>query len=213
MNILIIGYGPIGKLQHESFADADIHDEAEGFKAATLIDVSTLTSPNEWVVDAPTHWDVALICVEGPKNDAGEIDDETIEAMINRWKSAVDCFGICSPVRDGIQRRLIAKRLPVMSTRDQGSFMLLHTDRPTGSDDVTIIERTIDRLTEEREKLLESVENARDGLLKAHTVIEGLQREVSALRDDIRKRDSELASMRAIHNKTVEKNRRQENGK
>jgi len=203
MNMLIIGYGATGQAMHSRFPHAHIHDEEAGRKAGTVIDVSTLSAPDEYVVETDTHYDLALICIDDPVDSSGVVVElSAIEKQIQIWKDAADAFAIYSAIDD--------KAISVL--RDKG-FAVLTTDEQEHLISSKPIEETIDwqeivnRLREDRDNLLESVKTARRQLDDAKTAIESLELQVASLRGDMALRDAQLESVRSMLNGLIDQKR------
>jgi UDPglucose 6-dehydrogenase len=83
MNILIIGYGVVGKNMFKEFPESDICDPFQGHCAI----------PDK-------QYDIAFICVPTPKSQSGACDYSIVEQVIKETKN-IDVFCIRSTIPPG----------------------------------------------------------------------------------------------------------------
>ena len=87
-NILIIGYGVIGKHMHATFSSAAIIDPDLGFHA----------DEHE---DACVHYDIGFICVPTPMNEDGSCDTSIVREVAIEHKHRCDVLVVKSTVPPG----------------------------------------------------------------------------------------------------------------
>lgn len=113
-DVLIIGYGVVGKDMGRIFPEADIYDPAEGYSSDVTVDVTTFgdTEPQHRRV-ADQHWRVGFICVPTPMNEDGSANTSIVESAARRWRGVCDVLVIKSTVAPGFTDSLIAEGIAV----------------------------------------------------------------------------------------------------
>jgi len=87
-DVLIIGYGVVGKNMHQIFKQADIADPHKGYKPKF------------------DHYDVGFVCVPTEMKEDGSCDISIVESVIEQYKDIVDVFCIKSTIPPGTTKEL-----------------------------------------------------------------------------------------------------------
>lgn len=210
MKLLIVGYGPIGKRMHERFPQADVHDESEGQRAASVVDVSTFQGGEYRAVDH-SQYDVVFLC---PNSNTEQDVDVAIEQDLKTWNRATSRFAIVSPFDDTDR---IAKfrsiGYSIMSPVEWFRFMRDHSapEQPQPTD-VETLEAMIVEMQADRRVLLEKITTASNEIQRAQHAIESLSNELEALRRSSRAKDSKIDALTSLYNNEIDKRKERKNG-
>lgn len=113
-DVLIIGYGVVGRDMGRIFEGADVYDPAQGLQPGDRVDVTTFGSEGERYVDDGQRWSVGFICVPTPPLQNGEADTRIVESAIEQWETHCEVLCIKSTVPPGFTFRQIDSGMRVV---------------------------------------------------------------------------------------------------
>jgi UDPglucose 6-dehydrogenase len=137
-DVLIIGYGVVGKDMGRIFPHADVFDPGQGYHIGEMVDVTTFGNeqPEHRSVEGDRRWAVGFICVPTPKLPSGAADTAIVESAVRQWSGRCDALVIKSTVPPGFTDSLIDEGIAVcMSPEFTGATL----DSKLIDDDFVII--------------------------------------------------------------------------
>jgi UDPglucose 6-dehydrogenase len=108
-DVLIIGYGVVGKDMGRIFPEASIYDPEQGYRTGEVVETTTFGGgAKEYrTIESDRRWTVGFVCVPTPRLPGGAADTVIVESAIKQWGERCDVLVIKSTVPPGFTDSMI----------------------------------------------------------------------------------------------------------